>query len=73
MVAGNLNDLPFELIGKVGEIGLYLQALGFIIVLWIIFQLILLYFNRKRMLEVYKIKQDMKRIEEKIDRILNKR
>lgn len=73
MVAGNLTEIPFEVLGKVGQIGLWLQAIGIIVVLWILFQLIIIYFANKRMQEVYKIQGDMKRIEEKIDSLLKKR
>jgi len=70
MVAG---EFPIGILTNLGEIGLWLQAVGIIVVLWIIFQLIVLYFNTKRMREVGKIREDMKRIERKIDRILAKK
>lgn len=61
------------LVSEIGKIGLWLQAVGLIVVAWIIFSIIDLLINRKRMKEVYKIKKDMKRIEGKIDKILAKR
>ena len=64
-------DIP-ALIEMLGKVGLWLQAIGIIVVLWIIFQSIALYFNRKRMKEIYAIKNDMKRIEDKINRILRR-
>ena len=57
-------------IAALGNIALWLQAIGAIIVLWIIFEVVMLHLNLRRMREVYKIKEDMKRIEGKIDRIL---
>ncbi|MBI3333923.1 hypothetical protein HYZ97_00335 [Candidatus Pacearchaeota archaeon] len=65
-------DLP-GVLGSLGEIALWLQAVGAIIIVWIIFQSISFYYNRKRMQEVYEIKKDMVRIERKIDNILKKR
>ncbi len=59
-----------EIIRTLGSLALWLQAVGVIVVAWIIFEVIALHINRKRMREVYKIKHDMSRIERKIDRIL---
>ena len=58
---------------QLGNIALWLQALGIVVVLWIIFQLINFFINRKRMKELYTIKADMKRMEGKLDRLLKKR
>lgn len=65
-VAGNATRILFEL----GSIALWLQAIGILVIAWIVFEIIALYFHRKRMREVYKIKEDMKRIERKIDVIV---
>ena len=59
-----------SLITSVGKLALWLQTIGIIVVLWLVFQLISWYYNRKRMAEVYAIKRDMKRIEGKIDKLL---
>jgi biopolymer transport protein ExbB/TolQ len=66
-VAGN--NLT-AVVAEVGSVLLWMQALGIILMLWIVFEIVTLYFNQKRMHEVYKIKEDMARIEGKIDRIL---
>ena len=58
-----------QLLVDVGSVALWLQAIGIIVVLWIISQAVILYFNHRRMKEVYQIKEDMKRIEGKIDKI----
>jgi purine-cytosine permease-like protein len=58
---------------QMGNIALWLQALGGIIVLWLIFQIVNFFINRKRMKEIYTIKEDMKRMEGKLDRLLRKR
>lgn len=63
---------PVALVTEIGQIGKWLQALGIIVVAWIIFESIALWFNYKRWREVGSIKQDVYRIERKIDNILRK-
>ena len=76
MVTGNVVeineviDVSNQLLQQVGQIGLWLQTLGLIVILWIIFQIVSFFINRERMKEVLAIKQDMDRIEKKIDSIL---
>ncbi len=60
------------ILGEIGRIGLYLQALGIVVILWIIFEVCAFFVRRKRMKEIYKIKEDIQRIEGKIDGILKK-
>ena len=60
-----------EVITEIGQIGLWLQALGIVIVLAVVFQIISFFYNRKRMKELEVIKEDMRRIEGKIDVIVN--
>lgn len=62
-----------DLISDLGRIGLWMQTLGIVIILWMIFEFIAFLMNRKRLAEVYRIKQDMARIEGKIDEILQKK
>ena len=69
MVGGEI----VTVISELGRIGLWLQTVGAIVIMWIIFQFITWKYNRKRMAEVEAIKRDMRRIEGKIDRILGKR
>lgn len=57
---------------KVGSIGKWLQAIGVIVVLWIIFQLINWALNRKRISRINKMQTQMDKIEGKIDKILRK-
>jgi hypothetical protein len=61
-----------DVLAELGKVGLWLQAVGVIVILWIIFQIIAWKYNRKRMKEVYSMKEDVKRIESKIDRLLKK-
>ena len=54
----------------ISKLGIWIQALGVAVILWIIFQSVILWLNAKRMKELYKIKEDMKRIEGKINKLL---
>lgn len=58
---------------ELGNIALWLQALGGIIVIWLVFQIVNFFINRKRMKEIYTIKDDMKRMESKLDKLIEKR
>ena len=73
MAVGDVADFPTQIILELGRLGLLLQALGVIVVAWIIFQIVSLVINKKRMKEIYSIKKDMRRIEDKIDKILRRR
>lgn len=59
-----------EVITGVGQIGLWLQALGIVVVLAVVFQIISFIYNRRRMKQIYQIREDMTRIEGKIDKIV---
>ena len=65
-----LGDILVTSIRELGQIGIWLKTAGILFILWVIFQSITLFLNTKRMKEVYKIKEDMKRIEKKINKIL---
>jgi biopolymer transport protein ExbB/TolQ len=66
-------DASVNLINQITNIAHWMQALGVVVLLWIIFQIISLAINQKRMKKINIIKKDMERIEAKIDRILRKR
>ena len=73
MAIEEISNISASLVASLGKIGLWLQAVGIIVIIWIIFYIVDLFINVRRMKEVYRIKDDMKRIERKIDRILTKR
>jgi len=50
-----------QLLVDIGSVALWLQAVGVVILLWIIFESFILFLNYRRMKEVYKIKEDMRR------------
>jgi len=58
---------------QVGQIAVWLKAAGIAAVIWLIFESIALWLNYKRWRDVGNIKEDMKRLEGKLDRILKKR
>lgn len=68
-----LNNTGIPIVTEIGKVGLWLQAVGLVTIIVVILELIAFYFNRKRFLELIKIKSDMVRIEGKIDKILNKK
>lgn len=59
-------------IAEVGRIGNWLQALGIVILLGIIFQVIGILYNRKRVKEVKEMRENLVKIERKLDKILRK-
>lgn len=63
---------PLSLVSQVGNIVLWLKAIGGIVVLWIIFQAFAFYFNLKRFKKMESIMADMQRMEKKLDKILDK-
>jgi len=66
-------DVPVDLLPgvviEIGKIALWLQALGIVIVLWLVFQTIALIVNRKRRKALYRMHDDIIRIEKKINKI----
>ena len=76
MVIGEVANFSSTTIGslvvEVGKIGVWIKAAGIFVILWIIFESVILWLNWKRIKEIYKIKKDMKRMEKKLDRIEKK-
>ena len=69
MAIENLVDVALEL----GRIGIWIQAIGLVVILWIIFEIILLINNRIRRKRLYAIEKRLERIEKKIDSIIRKK
>ncbi|MGV8142367.1 MAG: hypothetical protein ACP5NS_01880 [Candidatus Pacearchaeota archaeon] len=61
-----------DVIVELGQVGLWIQAVGLLIIIWIIVQGITLYFNRKRRLLLEEINKRLKSVERKIDFFANK-
>lgn len=75
-ISQNLSNAPSgafgDLVSQIGGIALWLQAAGIILIVWIILESFMAYLNFKRLKEVYNIKEDMRRIESKIDSLMKK-
>lgn len=63
---------PIGIIAELGKIGIWLQTLGIVIVFWIIVEIVSLIVNRKKRKALYAIRDDLKRLEKKIDHISKK-
>jgi len=64
-------EIANDILLALGQIGLWLKAIGIVIIIWLIFHVVSVLFNTKRMKEVKNIKGNITRIEEKIDKILS--
>lgn len=71
IITGVSNTVPFDVISSIGALGKWLQALGIVIVITIVLQVVAFFLNRKRLKEIAIIKKDMERIERKIDSLLS--
>lgn len=58
-----------EIVVALGQVGLWIQAVGLLIILWMIIQGITMYFNRKRRLLLEEINARLKRVENKLNKI----
>lgn len=67
--ANILNDLVIE----VGAIGHWLQAIGVLVIIWIIIQIVNQIVNRKNYKKLRGIRQDINRLEKKIDKLNKKK
>ena len=65
-------DVATDIIIKLGSIGIWLQAIGFVIILWLIFQIISWILDRKNIKKLEAIRSDLERIEKKVDKILKR-
>jgi hypothetical protein len=58
---------------ELGKVGLWLQALGVVIVLWLVFQIVALIVRRKNRFRLKEIESRLDRIEKKLDKVLKGR
>jgi uncharacterized membrane protein YGL010W len=56
-----------EIVLALGQVGLWIQAVGILVIIWLIVQFITMYFNRRRRLLLEEINKRLKRVESKID------
>ncbi len=62
----------YEAVGELSKTLRWLEAVGVVVLLWLVFQTINLIINRKKRKAIYSIKEDVKRIEKKLDKVLRK-
>ena len=55
---------------EIGKIGLWIQTIGLVIILWLVFQIIILINNRIRRKKMYSIEERLEKIEKKIDKLI---
>ena len=57
---------------ELGKIGKWLQAIGIIVIIWLIVQIINFILHRKKLKSLNKIQEDLARLEKKVDKIKKK-
>jgi hypothetical protein len=61
------------LVADIGKIGLWIQALGIVIILWIAFQIISLVNGRIRRKRLYTMNEKLESMDKKLNRLLKKK
>ena len=72
MVVEEVLSATPEIVLELGRIGKWVQAVGLVVIIWIIIQAITLFFNRKRRKMIEEIREDVKGISRKISRLEKK-
>ncbi len=62
-----------DIVLEVGKLGRWIQAVGLIVILWMIVQAITLYFNRRRRFLLMSIEERLKRVEDKLDKLIRRK
>jgi len=68
-----LGNYMVNITTQLGSIGIWLQAIGVIVVLWLIFQIIAFILNLKKERKLKRMEASIERIETKIDKIAKKK
>jgi biopolymer transport protein ExbB/TolQ len=61
-----------EILERLGSLGSWLQAIGAVVVLWLAFEIVSLIINRRKMRQIIDLKNDLKRLEKKVDKLTRK-
>ena len=72
MAVEDIAAISGDILKELGRIGSWLQAIGVIVVVWLVFQLVSLIINTRKLKEMNNIKTELKRLEEKIDKLRKK-
>jgi len=73
MVVEEVAGVSAGILKELFQLGLWLKAVGAIVVIWIVFQIINFFINRRRIKEIFNSKADMRRMEAKLDKLLKKK
>jgi len=71
-IANSSPEILNGVITTVGKIGLWLQAIGILVVITILATIVNFLTNKKRLKEIIQIKSKVNSIEKKIDKLLKK-
>ena len=66
-------DASANVLTEVGKIGNWLQALGLVVVIWLIVQIIIILLNRRNHNTIKDLKKDIERLEAKIDKLAKRK
>ncbi|MEK6855527.1 MAG: ABC transporter C-terminal domain-containing protein [Nanoarchaeota archaeon] len=69
-VGGEIVNISTGIVSEVGRLGHWLEAIGVVVVLGIIFQLISILYSHNRKKKIEQIEKDIERIEKKIDKLI---
>ena len=69
---GNLSTNE-GIIESIGEIGLWIQAIGLLVIIWLVFQVVNIIVNIKRGIYLRTMKKKIDVIEKKVDSLVRKR
>ncbi|MBU0467159.1 MAG: hypothetical protein KJ718_02805 [Nanoarchaeota archaeon] len=72
-VLNTSSDVATDIAVGLGSIGKWLQAIGIIVILWLIFNIINWALNRKRVKRLDSMRSDLERIEKKLDKVLKRK
>lgn len=70
-VINTTSELMPEILFEIGELATWLQAIGVVILLWIIFNVVYLLISLKKNKYLKQIQKDIKRLERKINKLSN--
>ncbi len=65
-------DAATQLVTEIGRVGNWLQALGILVIIWIGFQIAFLILNWRRVKTLLSIKEDVDRVERKVNKLIKK-
>ena len=72
-VVNGSSDVIGELIKQVGSIGLWLQALGVVVLIYIIFGIVQIVLNRKKKNLLIQMNNKLDSLEKKVDSLIKKK